>query len=150
MFFRKFDMSCLRVTNCERRCPLWHLCNISIPRLMSDMKNLTAKTYFPPSSQAHFMIFIQTESLFQRSLYEQCNLCNQVQRWWLSVRMRAWIWWKTVRTYNTRYTICHIKFANLHICLVHVYVFCTIDIEIVFVVAKIYRTSPDNLIRADF
>ena len=45
---------------------------------------------------------------------------------------------------------CVILNSLICICLVHVYVFCTIDIDIVFVVAKIYRTSPDYLIRADF
>lgn len=48
---------------------------------------------------------------------------------------------------GTQYVILN---SLICICLVHVYVFCTIDIEIVFVVAKIYRTSPDYLIRADF
>lgn len=47
-------------------------------------------------------------------------------------------------------TQCVILNSLICICLVHVYVFCTIDIDIVFVAAKIYRTSPDYLIRADF
>ena len=50
-------------------------------------------------------------------------------------------------TLGTQYVILN---SLICIYLVHVYVFCTIDIEIVFVVAKIYRTSPDYLIRADF
>ena len=47
-------------------------------------------------------------------------------------------------------TQCVILNSPICICLVHVYVFCTIDIDFVFVVAKIYRTSPDYLIRVDF
>lgn len=50
-------------------------------------------------------------------------------------------------TLGTQYVILN---SLICIFLVRVYVFCTIDIEIVFVVAKIYRTSPDYLIRVDF
>ena len=57
--------------------------------------------------------FGNAESMLQRSLYEQCNMCGQVRRWWLSVRMRCRIYWRTLWNRYFNASVWHTRRLSL-------------------------------------